>query len=139
MKNLSNAPAPSTSWLQEALLMGHPGPFQGASLHHRDLLELSYVLCPSHPPLPHPLLELPPLCPWPLLPDFIHPSSSVPPTHWPFSAYKQVHCSLTNLHKLLRWHINPLLYMLSNFFAVCFNFGYGVLIPQNLQFSLDFI
>lgn len=40
-----------------------------------------------------------------------HPFLSLPLTG-PFSACKQAHCSLANLHKLLRWHINPLLHML---------------------------
>lgn len=95
---------------------GTSGAVPGRELAPQDLLELTQIRSVSPTPTPpHPLLEPPPLCPGLSSQTLsIHPFLSLPLTG-PFSAYKQVHCSLTNLHKLLRWHINPLLYMLWNF------------------------
>lgn len=114
------------------VLLGHSGAYT-------DMLCVSSAPTPFPP---HPVLELPPLSPlclssqaWSIRPFSVLEFQSLPLTG-PFSACKQFPCSLTNLHKLIRWHVNSLLYTCYELFFFCSLFLFWFCYPKVLNLVL---
>ena len=127
------------------------GNFQDVSLHYWDILELTQIcpVCPAHPlPSRHPVLELPPLSP------FVSPPRLGPSAH--FLSWNSSPSHSLGPSQLINRSLVLLLICISSldgtwtlcytpvpnffvFFAVCFSFGFGVLISKSFKFRLDFI